>query len=88
MWSEKAELDQGGADAGVVELAEEGPEHGGLAGPHFAGQGNEAGMVVDAVEEVGKGLLMILAEKDEAGVGMMVEGLPRSREFHSVTVLV
>ena len=61
--------DQGAAKSCIVELAEQCPQDGGLAGPHFTGKGDETGMVVDAVDEMGKGLLMVFAQENEAGVG-------------------
>ena len=60
--------DQRTAHGCVIELSEEGAEHRGLAGADFTCKEYEPGMVVDAVEEVGKGLLMVFAQENKAGV--------------------
>ena len=58
-----------------VQLAEEGAQDGGLARSHFADQGDEPGAVVDAVEKVGKGFLVGLAQEDKTRVGGQIKRL-------------
>ena len=53
----------------VVQLVEEGPDDSGLSGTHLPGQLDEAGPVRHAVEEMGKGLPVILAEEYELRIG-------------------
>ena len=53
----------------IVKLTQEGSEYGRLPRTDLAGQFYEAGMVVDAVEKMCKGLPVVFAEKNEAGVG-------------------
>ena len=52
----------------LVELVEQGPEDRGLAGPDLAGHLDEPGVMLDPVKEMGKDLLVVLAEEDEPGV--------------------
>ena len=61
--------DQGAAIFFRVKLGKERPKHGRLAGAHFAGHGNEAGMAVDTVQKVCKGFAMVLAQINELRIG-------------------
>jgi hypothetical protein len=58
-----------------VELAEQGAEKRGFPRTHLPGKGDEPRAVVYAVQEMSKGLAVVLAQENEAGVGRQAEGL-------------
>jgi len=61
--------DQGGAMVLVLKTAQQGAQEGGFAGADLAGQAHETMAVVNAVEQVGKGLLVVMAQVDKPGIG-------------------
>jgi len=78
-WRQCGVENQGGAMCLRRQLPQQGPDDGGLAGTHFAGEFDETGAGVDGVEKVGEGLLMKSAQKKEFRVwGQGERWLPKA----------
>jgi hypothetical protein len=58
-------------------LIEQAPADGGLSGADLARHHDKSAAVLDAEQEMGEGLFVFLAEKEETGVGREVERLFR-----------
>jgi hypothetical protein len=58
-----------------IKLVEKGTQNSCLPRSHFSRQGNESTTAVDAVQKMCKGFLVVLAQKDKAGVGGQVKRL-------------
>src|SRR6185369_6680128 len=52
-----------------IKLCQQSPQYGRLAGSDLTGQGNETGVTVNAIEKVGKRLLVGTAQEDKIRIG-------------------